>query len=60
MGIAKYKNTNCLFAVDGKVCTHKNICDKEACSTRTLLKGYSKCVFLYPKEKAKEFLKENK
>ncbi|CEQ00422.1 MAG: hypothetical protein ACLT0R_16380 [Paraclostridium sordellii] len=54
------QNTNCLFAINGKVCTHKNICDKEACSTRTLLKGYSNCVFLYPKEKAKEYFKENK
>lgn len=54
------QNTNCLFATDGKVCTHKNICDKEACSTRTLLKGYLNCVFLYPKEKAKEYFKENK
>lgn len=60
MGIAKYKNTNCLFATDGKVCTHKNICDKEACSTRTILKGYSNCVFLYSKEKAEEYFKENK
>lgn len=32
------KNTKCLFAVNGKVCTHKNIYDKEACSTYTLMK----------------------
>lgn len=54
------KKTNCLFEIDGKVCTHKNICDKESCSTRTLLKGYFNCVFLLDAEKAKEYFKENK
>lgn len=58
MGIAKDKNTNCLFAIDGKVCTHKNICDKESCSTRTLLKGYSNCVFLYSKKKLRNILRK--
>ncbi|WP_261291328.1 hypothetical protein [Paraclostridium sordellii] len=42
------------------MCTNKNIYNKESCSTRTLLKGYSNCVFLYSKEKAKEYFKENK
>lgn len=51
-------NTECLFAVNGKVCTRNKVCDKEACSTRTLLKGYTNCVYLYPKEKAQEYLKQ--
>ena len=54
------QNTECLFAVDGKVCTRNNVCNKEACSTSTLLKGYTKCVYLYSKEKAQEYFKENK
>lgn len=53
------KNTKCLFAVNGKVCTRKNICDKEACSTDTLMKGYTNCVYLYSQEKAKNYFKEN-
>lgn len=52
------KHTECLFAVDGKVCTRNKVCDKEACSTRTLLKGYTNCVYLYSEEKAKEYLKQ--
>lgn len=50
--------TECLFAVNGKVCTRNKVCDKEACSTRTLLKGYTNCVYLYCKEKAQEYLKQ--
>ncbi|MEG2787373.1 MAG: hypothetical protein RR942_06075 [Romboutsia sp.] len=54
-------NTECLFAVNGKVCTRNNICDKEACATKTLLKGYTKCVYLYSKDKVKkEWLTDEK
>lgn len=54
------KFTECLFAVDEKVCTRDNVCDKEACSTRTLLKGYANCVYLYSKEDAQKYFKENR
>lgn len=53
----KISKTECLFAINGNVCTRSNVIDKEGCSTKTLLKGFTKCVYLYPEEKAKEINK---
>ena len=50
--------TKCLFEDENNICTRSTVKDKEACSTKSLLKGYAKCIYLYPKEEGMKFIKE--
>lgn len=52
------KENKCLFEDENNICTRSTVKDKEACSTNSLLKGYAKCIFLYPKEEGKKILEE--
>lgn len=49
------KETKCLFETEHQMPTC-NKYDKEACSMKTIDRGLCHCVYIWPRERAKEFL----